>query len=265
MDIETLLSQWLDKKYRLKLERLALKSDFVSEMKSLQRKHLHLIKKHRKYQELTGVAALACFKEGYYDEQGNYISGVFDEQCLKRKKVPQYNKKTAELLLDKKLRDESIGLAKKFKLYPAEEWSNIIVSIFFCPPECNYLTAAMYDDPFFMKKTKNCVVVARVNPSTNEEELLLKIFPDTSIDDVKKSWPVVAEQQKQLRTRLGQKRFYPHKNLKIAEKIKKLKEQGVSEWEIQEQVYGESMGLDFGKEEVKKKARIRKIIQRTRT
>ena len=252
-EIDILIKDWLDPKFKQKIEKLSLRIDFVNEIETLKIKSKILIDEHSKYRNLMVKNASKCYK-----------NGAMNEECLKINHVADFSRKATEILLDRTLCENTINLAKKFKLYPSEEWSNIIISLIFFSTGTSFLNATMYNDPFLLHKTKNCVVSKRKNDLTNEEELFIKIYPDTSLDDIKESWKVIMIHQVLLRKQFNSKRFYPFKNLETAKKIKELDTKKMSDWERQEEVYGRSDGPNWGKEEVKKKARVRQIRHRSK-
>jgi len=176
-------------------------------------------------------------------------------------------------ILDKDFQQDIIDLAKKYKLYPAEQWKEFvmvyILTELFIPATYFFkLGLENYIPKLELLKvppTLNFFPIIKENETTKEPELLVKIFDNTSRKDLMDNWSVVAGAQKKLRELKGfKKRYYPRKieNIEIEQKIKELKKQGKSDWEIQELIYGEKGGLDFGPEENRAKAKIRQIRHR---
>ena len=124
----------------------------------------------------------------------------------------------------------------------------------------NHTAIKDLEDVLNLPRDLNFGIKIENNKVTKEPELFVQIFENTSLRDLENNWHIVAKQQKKLKEQKGiGKKFYPLKNLDKAKRIKELREQGKSDWEIQEEIYGEAGDLDFGKVENKRKGLVKQI------
>jgi hypothetical protein len=107
----------------------------------------------------------------------------------------------------------------------------------------------------------NFTMFVKEEKTTKELELFIQIFENTSLDDIKKYWKSILKYQKILKEnkKIG-KRYYPLKKLGEAKEIFDLdKRKGMSDWEKQEEIYGEVGDLNFGAIECKRKNKLKQI------
>ncbi|MGD0576486.1 MAG: hypothetical protein ABSA74_00210 [Candidatus Staskawiczbacteria bacterium] len=172
---------------------------------------------------------------------------------------------------DKNFSKDEIDLCKKYDCFPIDYWKQVIqifvaTGHFFSPTPFFAVGLASHtalkdmDDILKLPKDLNFGIKIEDNKETKEPELFVQIFENTSLRDLENNWHIVAKQQKKLKEKKGvDKKFYPLKNLDKAKRIEELRKQGKSDWEIQEEIYGEVGDVDFGKIENKRKGWIKQI------
>ena len=231
----------LNKKYQQRIELLSNNELFITDIREARLKLKMLIKK--------------------YDDAFEHLLSFLTDGLKKNERIEVLRKnfhvldaEVIKLRAEKELVDRSIDIAKKFGLYPADEWSNLVISLIL-EDEKYYDT--IYDplvtfNPWFKSASKhgfgvlqNCDVKLRINPMTNERELLLRIYPDTALDDIRKSWAYVKKIQLVLKKEYGTKQWYPLKNLGLAKKVMEVdKKLGIrkcaSDWDKQNEIFGET-------------------------
>lgn len=240
-----------DKKFIQRLEELEINTDFQKEIDALRKKWCQQIERSFQITEEMGDVIR---EEGF--------KGPENLTEVQEKRLRSLQKESTNFLLNKDLINDSVEVAKKFHLYPADNWSTTISFIIFGKPEDSYLHRAFFSNNYFSKNFKNCDVIFQKNLLTNEKELFIKIFPDTSLEDIKITWKEIVKTQKRLRENIGWKRFYPKTSIPTAKKLKELDTKDIDDWQKQEIIYGESRGADWGKKEVKRKANLRQIRKR---
>jgi hypothetical protein len=176
------------------------------------------------------------------------------------------------VLTNKDFDSDAISLAEENKLYPLEWWKESIkcfILMKFFIPMSYFLPTNLTDSLSRYRKFKmptglNFESIIEKNQKTGELEQLIKIFPDTSLSDVKKNWKSIKDSQNKLKEIKGieEKHFYPLRNIEVTKKAIKLKKEGKSDWEIQEDVFGEIPGLNFGEKETKRKNQIKQLRHR---
>jgi len=184
-------------------------------------------------------------------------------KCLKDSDFFDLSKKQDKPLFNGKIWEDALTISKNFKLYPSDEWSSVITFLIFDNDKAkSFLDKCYFTDPMLLSGIKNCSIVKRLHDLTGESELMIKIYPDTSLDDIKISWKAISKEQALLRGEHKKKRWYPLRNIEIAKKIQQLKKDSISDWEVQEKLFGEITDINFGKEERRRCARIRQTRKR---
>jgi len=194
-------------------------------------------------------------------DQEDYLSRLYD-----RKETP-----TISTQQSKELAAAAVQIAKSFKLHPTQEWSWIIEELALAN-DFDIPRVLIRANPWFKKASKygfgvlsNCYPTLTINPATKEKEILLRIYADTSLGDVKESWNYVKRLQATLKKEHRIKQWYPLKNIKVAQKLMELDKTNLSDGEKQEMLFGEHGGTDFGEVEKKRSNRMRQIRYKTRS
>lgn len=261
---EDFLSMSISPKIKQKMDLLSVNKKFLQQTSFLRKKWAPLIKEFNL--TMNQMGSLLMKTEVAEDKSGLLPPSP---ETIKKAKNFRLEEKFNAVLANKDFDSDLIGLAKKNKLYPLESWKESIkyfILMKFFIPVPYFLTTTLMDtslqDPKFkMPAGLNFEPIIKKNQKTEELEQLIKIFPDTSLSDIKKNWKIIKDTQNKLKENKGikEKHFYPLKNIEIAEKIKKLKKEGKSDWEIQEDIFGEIPGLDFGPKETKRKNQIKQL------
>ena len=152
-----------------------------------------------------------------------------------------------------------------FKLYPAEEWSWIIEELILAN-DFDIPKILIQTNPWFKKASEygfgafyNCYPSIKINHITKEKELVLKIYPDTSLGDIKKSWNYVKKLQGILKKELKVKQWYPLKNLDKWKLLAQLDGKPGSDYEKQEKLFGEVNDVNFGPIENRRRNQTKQI------
>lgn len=179
-----------------------------------------------------------------------------------------YERKQSEVINirgNKKLSTEAVKIAKMFKLYPAEEWSWIIEELILAN-DFDIPKILIQTNPWFKKASEygfgafyNCYPSIKINHITKEKELVLKIYPDTSLGDIKKSWNYVKKLQGILKKELKVKQWYPLKNLDKWKLLAQLDGKPGSDYEKQEKLFGEVNDVNFGPIENRRRNQTKQI------
>ncbi|MDD5146044.1 MAG: hypothetical protein PHF44_04350 [Candidatus Pacebacteria bacterium] len=264
-------------KIKQKMELLELNQNFLKDISVLRRKHSKLVKEYNfnfkkiapKFLKITINALLWNKIKTEDSETSDSSAPLFTPKDKNRFK--SLSKKAYKPLEDKNLNKDIIDLCGKYKIYPANLWKHtlgvFIATKCFAPPTHwfrvglgNYETKEERKDIFKLPPNLNFAVKIEDNKETNEPELFIQIFENTSLRDLEKNWQTVFEQQKKLKEiKDTKKRFYPLFNLEKAKKIQELRKKGKSDWEIQEEIFGENSNLNFGKIENKRKNIVKQI------
>jgi len=275
-EIEGLFRKNISPKIKQKMELLELNPEFLKDVSNLQRKYkktaqeynIYLKKIWLKYDKIMANAGIwNKIKTGSFKPTNcaNLITPK-DKKIFKSLATKAYKP-----LRSKEFNKDILNLCKKHKLYPNNLWRYplqlFIATRHFVPPT-NWFTTGLAK--YFTKEEKrnilrlpsdlNFSIKIEANKETKEPELFVQIFENTSLRDLEKNWQTVFEQQKKLKEiKDTKKRFYPLFNLGKAKKIQELRKKGKSDWEIQEEIFGENSNLNFGKIENKRKDAIKRI------
>jgi hypothetical protein len=205
------------RKINQKIKLLLMNDDFLELIKETKKKWESLAINYEKLLEQQialmntamkkygrdSVASLYAMTDNEMKELGTILSAIND--------LP-----TPEFLND--LQD----LAKKFKLYPLREWSNslafIVLGDFVIPPTMLHPVLDKKGTPRF---NLNFLIDFGVEKATNEPQLKIQLFEDTTIDDIKNGWNIINQHQQELRKikDIDKKRYYPLKNMDKAKKL----------------------------------------------
>jgi len=279
IEAEQKLRENISPKIKQKMELLEAKPSFLTDVASLQEKHTDLIKIYnsnleknwQKYDEMVGNAGIwDKIKTGEFTPANPAdISTLLTPKDLEE--IGILSLKAYEPLEDKNFSKDAIALCEKYDCFPTNYWKKpiqlfIATGHFFSPTSffavglANHTAVKDFEDIFNLPRDLNFGIKIENNKITNEEELFVQIFENTSLRDLENNWHIVAKQQKKLKEQKGvDKKFYPLKNLDKAKRIEELRKQGKSDWEIQEEIYGEVGDVDFGEIENKRKGWIKQI------
>jgi len=279
IEAEKKLRENINPKIRQKIELLEAKQSFLKDASDLKEKYPDLIaefnanlqKVWQKFDEMVGNAGIwDKIKTGEFTPANPAdISSLLTPKNLKE--IGSLSLKANKLFENKNFSKDAIDLCKKYDCLPTNYWRQpiqlfIATGHFFSPTSffavglANHTAIKDFEDIFNLPKDLNFGIKIENNKITKEEELFVQIFENTSLRDLENHWHIVAKQQKKLKEKKGvDKKFYPLKNLDKAKRIKELREQGKSDWEIQEEIYGEVGDVDFGKIENKRKDWIKQI------
>jgi hypothetical protein len=250
-------------KIKQKIELLRLNKTFLTKADLLREKWKFLIKEFfSSYMKFENILDTEVIDNKYKISPPSKKGANIIKKSLE---------KAQEKFTNKDFEKDIIKLTSETKLYPVEYWKNVVsgyvLTEIFVPLNI-FLKSGLED---YIPKKEVLRVPPRLNfapkiiknKKTKELELFIQIFDDTSLQDIKDNWNLVGELQKKIRKDKGmEKRFYPQKNINIFKKIINLMKNGLSNWEIQEKIYGEKTGLDFGKKEKKAIDNIRQIKHR---
>jgi len=218
--IEQWFRQNISPKIKQKMELLELNKDFLKDISGLKKKHKKLVQEYKNY--LKKIYRIL-------DKKENLKLSDFTQK--EKKTITSLAKKAYKPLENKELNKDTIGLSKKYKLYPANLWRHsliLYIATGHFTPLSYWLKTGL--DKFMTKEEKknifklppnlNFAVKIELNKETKEPELFMQIFENTCLRDLEKNWQVVLEQQKKLKELKNiKKRFYPFKNLPIAKKL----------------------------------------------
>lgn len=268
-----ILRENISPKIKQKMELLELNPSFLKDISNLQNKYKKIAQEYNIYLKkiwlkYDKIMANAGIWEKIKNGDFKYTLSPTPKDL---KRFNSLGKKAYKPLTDKNFNKDIMNLCKKYKIYPIDYWRNtlqVFIAIGnFAPPSFwfktgieNYMTKDEKKNIFKLPPKLNFGIKIEDNKETNEPELFVQIFENTSLRDLEKNWQIIFEQQKKLKEIKGiKKHYYPLKNLEKAIKIKELKEQRKSDWEIQEEVFGENINLNFGKIENKRKNIVKQI------
>lgn len=199
-------------------------------------------------------------------DSNSFIQDIVKNNPIVSKQLEDAMRSNA--LINKGFNADIISLVKKYDLLPRYFWSRLIEQIVLeelkFPSEIltakNPIVEKELEDAGFIK-IENCEIFLEKNTTINEDEIFIKIFPYTSLGDIRKSWKAISKLQKSIRKTLNIKSFYPLDNLDIAKKIKKLDREKISDWEKAEKIWGEITGISkaSGAREIRRKNRLKQI------
>lgn len=263
-DYESWLSGNVSPKIKQKIELLLVNKRFMQRVLFLRKKWAPLVKE---FGLLQRQAASVVMKAEVAENKFELLPPL--PATTKKLNKLRVGERFNEVLTREDLDRDAIALAEENKLHPLEWWKEsikffILMNIFI--PISYLLTVNLRDylakdQKFKVPAGLNFEPMIRKNQKTGELELITKIFEDTSLLDMKKNWKLIKEAQSRLREikNIKEKHFYPLKNIGTAKKIDKLKKKGKSDWEIQEDIFGEIPGLNFGKKETKRKNLVKQL------
>jgi len=268
-EIENSLFERSNRKIRKKMEDLRTDEKFQKKVIDLREKWAPLIKEFNYYLEkLKNSQSTEKLIESIAKKLKNPSSSQEEKDV-----VDPFIKKMEEIISNSDFEKDIINLTKENKLYPLEHWWSVIRTYVltnnFYPPDSSFKVGLMEyfskEEIFNIPNNLNFAIKIEKNKRTKEPELFIQIFENTTLRDLKKNWQLIMKCQKELRGEKGtEKRDYPHKNLEIEKKLIELDSKKMSDWEKQQEIYGEAKGLDFGKIENKRKNRLKKIRQRSK-
>ena len=270
------IQEWLRGKSNPKiiqeLEVLEMNEDFLKDISILRKKWANIIKDYlfylKKFTEkglkiLADAGALDKLRAGSSEPPIDPCTSK-DKKELKSLQLKAYKPLENEIFIK-----DLIDLCKKYKVFPVSIWYRSIqlyvVYGQFLPTDkwfgvglSNY---ASNEEILTMPKDLNFAIKIEENKETSEPELFIQIFENTSLGDIEKNWNFIVKQKDKLKkVKDIKKNYYPLKNLERNKKIRELDKQGKSDWEIQEEIFGEITDVDFGKIENKRK----NLIKQTR-
>lgn len=276
---EQKLRENISPKIEQKIELLEAKPSFLDDVAKLQEKHTDLIKifntnlqkNWQKFDEMLANAGIwNKIKTGEFTPKNPAdISTLLTPKDLEE--FGALDLAAYEPLEDKEFCKDAIELCRKYECLPISYWKQpmqiyIATEHFYSPHSwfgvglASHTAVKDIEDVLKLPRNLNFGIKIENNKETKELELFVQIFENTSLRDLEKNWHIVAKQQKKLKEQKGiDKRYYPLKNLDKAKRIKELREQGKSDWEIQEEIYGDIGDLDFAEREKKRKVWIKQI------
>jgi hypothetical protein len=267
-----------NKKTKKKWDDLVYNENFIKDVKSIRKKFPSLVKENKK-------------TTSNYRKSGiNFVSGSTKIEDLynmnpkkaKEKFIPlsenfaNFAKEITSSLANKEFNEEVVSLCMKYKVYPIDYWQYsvavyILVNEFFSPDIFyslqifDFLPEEAVKDTMIRPDDINFALKIIKNKKTKENELYVQIFETTTSKDIKKNWKTIVKYQKKLREEKDiKKRFYPSSNLKAIDKIKKLRKDGLSDWEIQEEIYGSIENIEELHKEKKRKNKLHQLIHRSK-
>jgi len=259
---EDWLFEWSNPKIKQQIKLLLGREDFLNEVNLLRKKWKPLISKRDDLQRIFDKENKKLLKK-----YKTYFPSSLSKEEKGRIFTPLH--KQFEILEDDEFNKDIIRLCKRYKIYPIGIWRHtllfFIVEKSLIPPYLGFGNGIFYGDGSLdIHKQKpydlNFAIEIRENKETKELELFIQIFDNTSLGDVKKYWKVIELYRDRLKAMKGiKKRYYPLKNLSVAQKLAELDKIEKSDWVKQEKIYGEIGDLDFGKKEKKRKNKIKQI------
>lgn len=279
IEAEQKLRENISPKIRQKIEVLEARPDFLDDIAKLREKHkdpikvlnTNLQKNWQKFDEMLANAGIwNKIKKGEFTPKNpTDISTLLTPKDLEEYGAIGFE--AYKPLEDKNFCKDTIELCQKYECLPISYWKQtmqIYIATghlhsphsWFGVGMANHTAIKDAEDIFKLPRDLNFGLKIETNKETKEPELFVQIFENTSLRDLENNWHIIAKQQKKLKEQKGvEKKFYPLKNLDKAKRIKELREQGKSDWEIQEEIYGDIGDVDFGKIENKRKGLIKQI------
>ena len=279
IEAEQKLRENISPKIRQKIEVLEARPDFLDDIAKMREKHAdpirifntNLQKNWQKFDEMVANAGIwnKIRKGEFTPKNPADISTLLTPKNLEG--FGALDLAAYEPLKDKNFCKDAIELCQKYECLPISYWKQpiqiyIATGHLYSPHSwfgvglANHTAIKDLEDVLKLPRDLNFGIKIENNKETKEPELFVQIFENTSLRDLENNWHIVAKQQKKLKEQKGiEKKFYPLKNLDKAKKIKELRKQGKSDWEIQEEIYGDVGDLDFAKIENKRKGLIKQI------
>ncbi len=229
---EDFLLGTLSPKIRQKVKLLEINSDFIKDVNFLRKKWKNLIAEYNLL-EKKWINEVDRLGKKYHIPVRKDISEMMKLSEISTEKEEHhllyFKKEQRDILLNKEIDKDIKELASKFKLFPVSIWS-IPLIFFVITKEFLFGSNLLMPYPDEGEPTRinikdlNFSIEIRRNPDTEENELLVQIFNDTSIGDIKKHWNLINEYKEKLKKDKGifNKRYYPLKNLENYKKLEEL-------------------------------------------
>lgn len=277
-ELEKMYLKKSNRKIAQKIKLLKINQQFNQDINCLQKKWTKLIKKNNNLSNEL-VISYKKLSQKYWKKYNlkptaphiftKILHKINKKEChdfLKKFGAILRNNSNRQLkIVSNKYFDEDCTiLCKKYKLFPITNWfiviHNYILNNYFLSPLFHY-------DPIFNEKKidklgldANFNIEILTDPLSNEEQVHIIPFENTTIADIKKYWKKVTEINKILYHKKGiDKRYYPLKNLNIANQLFNLDKIEKSDWIKQEKIYGEITDENFAKKEKLRKNRLKQI------
>jgi len=269
-------------KTKQKLRLLIAKRKFCKDIKNLCGKWKQEIKKHSSLEKQIRKRVTKITKI-----LNKLVKNPKDKKNLKElMEIGLLISQQKRIEQKQRLNQDLIRLIKKYRLYPNALWRSVLLDfVFHKRVEGTYSLA--HFNPACLKLSKglmdhiypdiNFGVKLIENEETREPELYIQIYEDTALREVKKHWKLIKKCQESLKRLKGiKKRYYPLKNLSIAEELAGLDKNKEKEYYeptldkfIKEKITDLSKALSIyddipcdTKEEQKAEKRIRQIRRR---
>ena len=251
---------------------LRLNQNFIKDIEQLKKKWKDPLEKDR----ISGKKIHSFFKNNC---KRNKIDkpNIYDfmKTIVGKKESSDFHrvfKKSIKFYFNKKLDNDLLKIAKKYKLYPLAFWINILRPFFFS----NYFLNPFLIGKEFIRKGEvifqssgDRLETKIINDKkTGEKRLSLVLFDDCSLVDIKSHWNYISYKLKEIRKEKikGKKRYYP-RNLDTAKTLVDLdRRKGLSDYEKADELWGESKGVSktTGRRETKRKNKVKNIRYRTK-
>jgi len=265
---------WLSESKNPKTEQiirlLKINKKFLKDTAVLRKKWCSFIKKYKTpiNKMVTGLFETAY--QGYLNKKKpSSLSKEIKKNLVRFEKLIK-----KDLFSNTKFNQDILDLCRKYKLYPISLWYYgvtlfIIPNNFFPLNQWGGMELVEYsssEEISQIPKDMNFDLKIRKNKNTKEPELSIQVYETTSLGDIKKYWHTVKRYQNKLKkVKKMDKRYYPKKDLEIAEKLFILdKTKSRSDWEKHDAIYGEptSSSKKDGKKETKKTKNLKRIRYR---
>jgi hypothetical protein len=280
------ISQYPHKKINQKIALLLCNPNFLKDIEKTRKSRKNLIDRIKKLED----ASNDCNKK-IYDlmiEKGmkppfNIAEQSSPEIRANFKLLIQYAEKQSDLESDPYLKEDVKKILQQYDLSPETAWEFSVM---------NFILHGKFSDPLlahfdfrllpFNKKEKfqeemkslsnlmisrdmmgnNFCVFLEKDNQTNEPVVLIRLFNNTSKKDIVSGWKYIASIRDSA-LKKG-KRFYPLKNLDLANRINRLDKDGnlKSDWEKQEEIFGEVASANFGEVESQRRKKIKQTRSR---
>ncbi|MDP3948615.1 MAG: hypothetical protein Q8Q17_01550, partial [bacterium] len=182
-------------------------------------------------------------------------------------------KKHLEVVRTPALHKKINGILTKYALSPKESWMGALSNFLLYGGSMIPLSGINQTITFPTPKEESDFESHMVNSlvgqnfgmviekERKETMLFVRIYDDTSLEDIKKGWKLIDEARRKV---LSKKRFYPLKNLELAEKINKvdIKNPGMTDWEKQQEIFGEVSAQNWGEIETQRRRKVKQTRSR---
>jgi len=251
-----------------RIQVLKMNPTFLQDATSLRARWTNFIKQHKILIERILKLVFKIQNKLYLDSTKHYKPSKKDIN-----KLSLLGKQHQELFRNTEFNKDIFTLSKKYKLYPIKSWQYpliffIITNDFYPPnywPGLGLLDYSSSQEMIQLPRDMNFDLRIENDNRTKEPELLIHVYENTSLQDLKKHWKIINIYKNKLKQlKKTGKRYYPRKNLATEKQLAELDKTNLSDWEKQEKIYGEIPSADFGKEERKRRARIETIRHRSK-